>query len=128
MKRVSKFKGVAFAIASLGLASTAAGEIIPSWRVNPIPPGLVPNGMCVSLVVSLTGDSLFDSAGIALFQSDLPGMTIFQHPMGGEDRPNPAWWSSFRRWGSIRIGRRRRVSRRRRWACTSPACHRARTS
>jgi hypothetical protein len=74
--------------ATLGSAFVARAAITPSWRVNPITPAAIQfnpslaNACSLSLVVSLTGESLFNVAGLKIDQTDLPGAQYFQHIFG----------------------------------------------
>lgn len=90
------------AVAVLGAAASAASAaIIPSWRVNTITPAAITanpalaNAKSVSLMVELTGGSLFNVAGLDL-ASLLPGVTYFnQAGFGSDTRPNSGLFPIF---------------------------------
>lgn len=73
------------AVVVLGAAASAAtAGITPSWRVNPISAAAIAadprlNGaISVSLLVNLSGASLFNVAGLIITQGDLPGAEFIQ--------------------------------------------------
>lgn len=92
------------ALTVITLAAAASGAdaaIIPSWRVNPIGPSAITvhpqlaNALSVSLMVELTGGSLFNVAGLDL-GSLMPGMTFFNQPgFGLDSRPNSGLFPIF---------------------------------
>ncbi|MDW8261790.1 MAG: hypothetical protein RMJ35_04625 [Phycisphaerales bacterium] len=91
------------AVAVIGAAASAANAaIIPFWRVNPIPSSaiansgglLTANSISVSLMVELTGNSLFNVAGLDLTSNIngdpvLPGAVFFQRSGGGASNTQP---------------------------------------
>lgn len=73
------------AVVVLGAAASAAtAGITPSWRVNPISAAAIAadprldGAISVSLLVDLSGASLFNVAGMTITQADLPGAEIIQ--------------------------------------------------
>lgn len=80
--------------AAVGLSASIAGAAItPRWVENPIAPAaiveepLLANARSFSLVVDLSGASLFNVAGLRLDQTDLPGVTLYNHPFGVDTPP-----------------------------------------
>jgi hypothetical protein len=80
-----------------GFGTSCIAAITPSWRVNPITPAAIQfnpvlaNACSLSLVVSLTGESLFSVAGLRIDQVDLPGAQYFQQVPFGSDTL-PGWF------------------------------------
>jgi hypothetical protein len=66
------------AVTALGLAATAANAGISAAWVERTGPAQPAGARTFSLVVSLTGSSLFNVAGFKLDQTDLPGMEVVQ--------------------------------------------------
>jgi hypothetical protein len=92
---------LASALVLAAATSAASAAIIPSWRINPISPAAITanpqlaNAMSVSLMVELTGGSLFNVGGLDL-ASVLPGVTFFnQANFGSDTRPNPSLFPLF---------------------------------
>lgn len=83
-------------------ASTASAAIVPFWRVNPITPAALAaspqlaNAISVSLMVELTGGSLFNVAGLDL--SGIPllsGVQYYNHFLGADTIPTNALFPIF---------------------------------
>lgn len=76
--------------------STADAAISSRWRRNPITPAALAanpqlaTAVSVSLVVTLTGGSLFNAAGLSFSANDVEVNGFFNQPTFGSDRaPNP---------------------------------------
>lgn len=89
------------AVLSCGICSITAAAIIPSWRINPIPipppsPDLA-NAFSVSLMVELTGGSLFNVAGLDLNEVfSRPYIDFYnQTPFGSDTPPNSGLFPIF---------------------------------
>lgn len=90
-------RGTVGVFAILFSTNTGSAAIIPSWRINPISAqavadsgGVLANAISVSLVVELTGGSLFNVAGLFLddgAQGPLRGAVYYQNLLGFETAP-----------------------------------------
>lgn len=87
------------AVVVLGAAASAASAgITPRWvDVTPAsyPAGVPAGARSFSLVVDLSGASLFNVAGLRLDQTDLPGVTFYNDGFGSDTTPNPAFLPVF---------------------------------
>ena len=84
---------VATAVAFSASVPPTIADVVPSWRVNPFTLAALPanpelhGASSVSLVVTLTGNSLFNVAGMRIDPGELPITGYFNHPFGGDTTP-----------------------------------------
>jgi hypothetical protein len=86
------------AVVVLGAAvSTASAGISASWRQNNIPGSIAAlNGyVSYSLVVNLSGNSLFNVAGLRINPSDLPGVEYYHDAFGAAGQNAPGLSALF---------------------------------
>jgi hypothetical protein len=84
------------------LSSSAEAALTAKWRRNPITPAALAanpqlaTAVSVSLVVTLTGDSLFNVAGMKFTANDVEVNGFFnQVPFGSDHKPNAALVAAF---------------------------------